>query len=168
MKKILGIGLGIFMCAAAFFIFKFKKSFNKGIKTMEKTLAIIKPDAVKAKNSGKIIDRIEHEGFEIIALQKMKLTKEKAQAFYAVHKERPFFGELVEFMTSGPVVVMALTKPDAIKAWRDLMGSTNPAQAAEGTIRKLFGASMGENATHGSDAPETAAQEVAFFFPDLR
>lgn len=169
MKKIIGVGLGLVLCITSFYIIViYKKSFNKGTHTMEKTLAIIKPDAVKAKNSGKIIDRIEQEGFEIVALQKMNLTKEKAQAFYAVHNERPFYGELVEFMTSGPVVVMALSKPDAIKAWRDLMGATNPAQAAEGTIRKLYGASVGENATHGSDAPETAAQEVAFFFPDLR
>lgn len=134
---------------------------------MEKTLAIIKPDAVRALNSGKIIDRIEAAGFSIVGMKKMHLTKAQAEAFYAVHKERPFYGELVEFMTSGPVVVMALAKDGAIKAWRDLMGATNPAQAAPNTIRKDFGASVGENATHGSDAPETAAVEVKFFFPEI-
>ncbi|MBY0352972.1 nucleoside-diphosphate kinase [Candidatus Babeliales bacterium] len=134
---------------------------------MEHTLAIIKPDAVRAHNSGKIIDRIEQEGFEIVGMKKINLSLAQAQSFYAVHKERPFFGELVEFMTSGPVVVMALAKDNAVKAWRDLMGATNPAQAADNTIRKLYGASVGENATHGSDAPETAAEEVKFFFPEL-
>ena len=134
---------------------------------MEKTLAIIKPDAVRALNTGKIIDRIEAAGFSILGMKKMHLTKAQAEAFYAVHKERPFYGELVEFMTSGPVVVMALAKDGAIKAWRDLMGATNPAQAAPNTIRKDFGASVGENATHGSDAPETAAVEVKFFFPEI-
>ncbi|MBX9830529.1 nucleoside-diphosphate kinase [Candidatus Babeliales bacterium] len=134
---------------------------------MEHTLAIIKPDAVKAHNSGKIIDRIEQEGFEIVGMKKINLSLAQAQSFYAVHKERPFYGELVEFMTSGPVVVMALAKDNAVKAWRDLMGATNPAQAESNTIRKLYGASVGENATHGSDAPETAAEEVKFFFPEL-
>ncbi len=134
---------------------------------MEKTFAIIKPDAVKAGYTGKIIDRIESEGFNILGMRKMHMTKAQAEAFYAVHKERPFFGELVEFMISGPVVVMVLAKDGAIKAWRDLMGATNPAQAAPNTLRKLYGASVGENATHGSDAPETAAVEVKFFFPEL-
>lgn len=139
----------------------------KKVPNMEHTLAIIKPDAVRAHNSGKIIDRIEQEGFEIVGMKKINLSLAQAQSFYAVHKERPFFGELVEFMTSGPVVVMALAKDNAVKAWRDLMGATNPAQAADNTIRKLYGASVGENATHGSDAPETAAEEVKFFFPEL-
>lgn len=134
---------------------------------IEKTFAIIKPDAVAAKNAGKIIDIIESNGFEILRMQKAIWKKSDAERFYAVHKERPFFGELVEFMTSGPVVIMALQKDNAISAWRDLMGATNPAQAAEGTIRKLFGASIGNNATHGSDAAETAILEIGQFFPEL-
>ena len=134
---------------------------------IEKTLAIIKPDAVKKGYSGKIIDLIEHHGFKIVRMQKLHLTKQQAEAFYAVHKERPFFGELVQFMTSGPVIVMALEHPHAIAEWRKLMGDTNPAKAEAGTIRKMFGANIGENATHGSDAPETARQELKFFFPDL-
>ena len=135
---------------------------------MEKTLGIIKPDAVKAKYSGNIIDRIEHEGFSIVGMRKIHLTKQQAEAFYDVHKERPFFGELVSFMISGPVIVMALEKRNAIQSWRDLMGSTNPAAAAApNTLRKLYGTSISENATHGSDAPETARKEVAFFFPEL-
>jgi nucleoside-diphosphate kinase len=134
---------------------------------MEKTFAIIKPDAVKAKYTGKIIDRIEAEGFEILGMKKLHLSKHQAEQFYAVHSERGFFGELVDFMSSGPVVVMTLQKDGAIKAWRDLMGATDPAKAEANTLRKEFGASVGENATHGSDAPETAAQEIAFFFPEL-
>jgi nucleoside-diphosphate kinase len=134
---------------------------------MEKTLAIIKPDAVKAGHTGNMINRIEQEGFAILGLKKMHLTKSQAEAFYAVHKERGFYGELVEFMISGPVVVMTLAKDGAIKAWRDLMGATNPAQAEPNTMRRLYGTSVGENATHGSDAPETAAVEVKFFFPEL-
>ncbi|MBD3231321.1 nucleoside-diphosphate kinase [Candidatus Dependentiae bacterium] len=135
---------------------------------VEATLAIIKPDAIKAKNAGKIIDRIEKEGFEIIAIKKLHLTKNQAEAFYAIHKGKPFFNELVEFMTSGPIIVMALKKENAIKEWRDLMGATNPAEAAENTIRKLYGTNKGINATHGSDAPETAKVEIDFFFPDLQ
>ncbi len=134
---------------------------------MEKTLAIIKPDAVQAMHTGKIIDRIEHEGFTIVGMKKLHMTKAQAEAFYAVHKGRGFFDELVEFMSSGPVVVMALSKNGAIMAWRDLMGATDPAKAAPNTLRKLFGTNIGNNATHGSDAPETAAVEVKFFFPEL-
>lgn len=134
---------------------------------METTFAIIKPDAVKAHFTGKIIDRIEQEGFEIVGMRKMNISREQAEHFYAVHKERPFFGELVSFMISGPVIVMALRKENAIMAWRDLMGATDPVKAPVGTMRRTFGANVGENATHGSDAPETAAQEVAFFFPEL-
>ncbi len=131
---------------------------------MERTLAIIKPDAVNAGHSGSIIKHIEAAGFNIIGMKKMQLTKAIAEQFYAVHKARPFFGELVTFMISGPVVVMALEKADAILAWRNLMGATNPAQADANTMRKLYGANVGENATHGSDAADTAANEVAFFF----
>lgn len=134
---------------------------------MEKTFAIIKPDAVKAKSAGKIIDRIEAEGFNILGMKKIHMSQEQAETFYGVHKERPFFGELVKFMTSGPVIVMTLQKDGAIKAWRDLMGATDPAEASENTLRKLYGSNKGENATHGSDAPETAAEEIKFFFPEL-
>lgn len=134
---------------------------------MERTFAIIKPDAVKSKFSGKIIDRIEQEGFDIVGMKKLHMSKQQAEAFYAVHKERPFYGELTNFMCSGPVIVMALQKDGAIKAWRDLMGTTDPAQAESNTLRKLFAKSKGENATHGSDAPETAKEEIAFFFPEL-
>ena len=134
---------------------------------MERTLAIIKPDAVQAKHSGKIIDRIEQEGFTIKGMKKLQMTKQQAQEFYAVHKERGFYGELVDFMSSAPVIVMALEKPNAIAAWRDLMGATDPAKADANTIRKLYGTSIGNNATHGSVAPETAKVEVKFFFPEL-
>jgi nucleoside-diphosphate kinase len=134
---------------------------------MEKTFAIIKPDAVAAGNSGKIIDRIEQEGFKIIAMKKIKLTKEQAEGFYAVHKEKPFFNDLTDFMSSGPCIVMALEKENAIKDWRNLMGATNPVDAEEGTLRKLYGKNIDNNATHGSDAPETAAIELKYFFSDL-
>jgi nucleoside-diphosphate kinase len=134
---------------------------------MERTLAIIKPDAVRAKNAGKIIDRIEHEGFVIVGMKKLLLNKQQAEHFYAVHKGKPFLAELVEFMTSGPVIVMALEKNNAIQAWRDLMGPTDPAKAGATTLRKLYGTNVGENATHGSDAPQTAAAEIKFFFPEL-
>ena len=134
---------------------------------MERTFAIIKPDAVEKKLAGKIIDMIEANGFNILGMKKLHMTEDQAKEFYAVHKDRPFYGELVDFISSGPVVVMALEKENAIKAWRDLMGATNPADAAEGTIRKLYAESIGKNAVHGSDAPETAAQEVRFFFSDL-
>lgn len=132
----------------------------------ERTFAIIKPDAVAEKNAGNIIGMIEASGLNIIAIKKLKLTAEQAGEFYGVHKEKPFFPELVDYMTSGPIFVLALEGENAIKRWRDLMGATNPEQAAEGTIRKLYGKSISYNATHGSDAPETAAVEVAFFFND--
>lgn len=135
---------------------------------LERTFAMIKPDAVAAGNTGKIIDLIESKGFTIVGMEKTKLSKDKASLFYAVHKERPFFGELVDFVSSGPVVLLALEKDNAIKAWRDLMGATDPRKADVGTIRNLFGTHVGENATHGSDAPETAEQELALFFPNLK
>lgn len=131
------------------------------------TFAMIKPDAVEALNSGKIIDLIEKNGFDIIRLAKVQITPEGAGIFYEVHKERPFFGELVKFISSGPVVIMALKKENAVKEWRDLMGATNPAEAAEGTVRKLYGKSIGNNATHGSDSDENAVKELALFFQDL-
>lgn len=131
---------------------------------MERTLAIIKPDAVERNLIGKIIDRIETKGFKIAALKKAQLTKDQAEKFYAVHKERPFFQDLTTYMVSSPVVLMTLEKDNAIADWRDLMGATNPADAAEGTIRKDFAINLEKNSSHGSDSPETAALEVAFFF----
>ena len=134
---------------------------------MERTFAMIKPDAVKKGLTGSIIDMIEKNGFTILRMQKLRLARDHAEEFYGVHKERPFFGELVEFITSGPVVVMALEKDNAIADWRKLMGATNPADADEGTIRKLFAESISKNVVHGSDAAETADQELRFFFHDL-
>lgn len=134
---------------------------------MQTTFAIIKPDAVKAGHVGKIIQRIEEAGFRIRALQLRSLSQHDAEGFYAVHRERPFFASLTAFMSSGPVVVLALEAPDAIKKWRALMGATDPAKAEAGTLRKEFGASIEHNATHGSDAPETAAFELGYFFPGI-
>ena len=134
---------------------------------MELTFAIIKPDAVKARFTGQIIQRIEEAGFQIRAMRLRHLTQNEAEGFYAVHKERPFFASLTRFMSSGPVVVLALEAPDAIKKWRALMGATDPAKADAGTLRKEFGASIENNATHGSDAPETAAFELGYFFPGI-
>ena len=131
---------------------------------VQRTLAIIKPDAVAAGNIGVIINEIEKNGFQVVALKMLHLTTSQAEGFYAVHRERPFFGSLVEFMTEGPVVTMILQKENAILEWRNLMGATDPAQAEEGTIRKKYGASLQNNATHGSDAEETAAFETRYFF----
>ena len=131
---------------------------------MERTLAIIKPDAVAAGHAGPIIQRIEGEGFQIRAMRLVRLTRADAEGFYAVHRERPFFGQLADFMSSGPAVVLALEAPDAILKWRTAMGATNPGKADAGTIRKDFGTSIERNATHGSDAAETAAFEIGFFF----
>ena len=134
---------------------------------MERTFAIIKPDAVAARYTGRIIQRIEEAGFTIRAMRHTHLTQHDAEGFYAVHKERPFFASLTRFMSSGPVVVLALEAPDAIKKWRTLMGATDPAKADAGTLRKEFGASIENNATHGSDAAETAAFELGYFFNGL-
>jgi nucleoside-diphosphate kinase len=131
---------------------------------MERTFAIIKPDAVAAGQSGEILALIQKAGFRIVGMKMKRLSQVEAEGFYAVHKERPFYGSLVKFMTEGPVVVLVLEAPDAIKKWRDTMGSTNPANAAEGTIRKRFAQSIERNCVHGSDAPETAAVETPFFF----
>jgi nucleoside-diphosphate kinase len=131
---------------------------------MERTFAIIKPDAVQRRLTGKILARIEQAGFTVKAMRLQHLTKNEAEGFYAVHRERAFFGELTDFMSSGPCVLMALEAPDAILKWRDTMGATDPAKAAPGTLRKDFGESIGRNATHGSDAPETAAFELGYFF----
>ncbi len=132
---------------------------------VERTLGIIKPDAVEKNNIGGILGMTEGDGFVIKAMKMVRLSVPQAEGFYAVHKERPFFGELIEFMTRGPVVVMALEADGAVKKWRDLMGATNPAEAPEGTIRKAFGTNIGENATHGSDSLDNARIEVNYFFP---
>ena len=131
------------------------------------TFGIIKPDAVKKGHSGKIIDKILSNGFKIRGMKLIHQTLKEAEGFYAVHAERPFYGELTEFMSSAPCIVMALEKENAVKAWRDLMGATNPAEAAEGTIRKDFAGSIGENAVHGSDSDENAAIEISYFFSKL-
>jgi nucleoside-diphosphate kinase len=133
----------------------------------ERTLAIIKPDAVQRRLTGRIIQRIEDEGFQIRAMRRVSLSKVEAEGFYAVHRQRPFFGSLTAFMSSGPAVVMVLEAPDGIKKWRTLMGATDPAKADAGTLRKEFAESIERNATHGSDAPETAAYEISYFFPGV-
>ena len=133
---------------------------------VERTLSIIKPDAVAKNVIGEIYSTFEKAGLKIVAARMMHLSKEQAGEFYAVHKERPFYNDLVSFMTSGPVMVQALEGENAVLAHREVMGATNPAEAAEGTIRKRFASSIDENACHGSDATDTAAQEIAFFFGD--
>jgi len=131
---------------------------------MERTFAIIKPDAVAAKYTGRIVQRIEEAGFTIRAMRLTHLTKNEAEGFYAVHRERPFFSSLTSFMSSGPCIVMALEAPDAIKRWRTLMGATDPAKADVTTLRREYGKSIESNATHGSDAPDTASFELGYFF----
>lgn len=131
---------------------------------MEQTFAIIKPDAVGRQLTGAILDRVEKAGFRIRAMRLVRLTKREAEGFYAVHRGKGFFDGLTDFMSSGPAVVMVLEAPDAIRKWRDVMGATDPAKAAPGTLRKEFGTDIGKNATHGSDAPETAAYEIGYFF----
>ena len=130
----------------------------------EKTLAIIKPDAVKKRVIGRIIQRIEDEGFNILGLKMVQLTLEEAKKFYAVHKDKPFYDSLTEFMSSGPIVVLLLEGEQAIKHWREVMGATNPAEARPGTLRREFGFSIERNAVHGSDSPQTAEPEIKFFF----
>ncbi len=132
---------------------------------MERTLCIIKPDAVKAKKQGAILQQILDAGFEVLGLRQIRLSRAMAEGFYAVHKQRPFFDELVEFMMSGPVVVAALQADDAVARYRTLIGATNPAEAQPGTVRALYGTSIGSNAVHGSDSVENALVETAFFFP---
>ena len=131
---------------------------------LEQTFAIVKPDAVASAHTGQILSMIEHAGFRMRGLKMLRLSKQQAEAFYEVHRERPFYGGLVQFMTEGPVVVMVLERDNAIKHWRELMGATNPEKAAEGTIRKKFASSVERNCVHGSDAPETALVEIPFFF----
>lgn len=134
----------------------------------ERTFAIIKPDAVASKSSGQILDLIEKNKFDIIRMKKVQLTKKQAEKFYAMHKEKPFFRELVDYMISGPVILLALEKPNAIKEWRELMGATNVEKAAPGTVRRMFGTSVTKNAAHGSDSKEAAQIELNFFFPELQ
>ena len=133
----------------------------------ERTLAIIKPDAVERRLAGRILHRIEDEGFQIRAMRRLHLSRHQAEGFYAVHRERPFFESLTGFMASGPAIVVVLEAPEAIKKWRTLMGATDPARADPGTLRKEFAQSIERNATHGSDAPETAAFEIGYFFPGI-
>ena len=131
------------------------------------TFGIVKPDAVRAGKVGSIVQRVTDAGFRLRGLKLIHMTREEAEGFYAVHRERPFFGELTTFMSSGPCVVMALERENAVRAWRDLMGATDPSKADAGTLRKEFGASVGENAVHGSDSEENAAIEIAYFFSRL-
>jgi len=131
------------------------------------TFGIVKPDAVRAGHTGNIIQRINDAGFKLRAMKTLHMSQREAEGFYAVHRERPFFGGLTEFMSSAPCVVMVLEKDGAVKAWRDLMGATDPAKADAGTLRKDFGGSLGENAVHGSDSDENAAIEIAYFFSQL-
>jgi nucleoside-diphosphate kinase len=133
----------------------------------ERTLAIIKPDAVERRLAGRILQRIEEAGFSVRAMRRLHLTRVQAEGFYAVHRARPFFGSLTEFMSSGPCVVLVLEASDGIKKWRTLMGATDPAKADAGTLRKEFAESIERNATHGSDAPDTAAYEIGYFFAGL-
>ncbi len=134
---------------------------------LERTFAIIKPDAVGRNLQGEILSRIHKAGFKILAIKSMRLTKEEAGGFYAVHKERPFFGELIDFMSSGKIFAMVLEAENAISKWRDIMGATDPKKAAPGTIRRDLGSSIQMNCTHGSDGPETAAFEISYFFSSL-
>jgi nucleoside-diphosphate kinase len=135
--------------------------------SIERTFAIIKPDAVERGQQGQILERISKAGFKIVAIKTMRLTKEEAGGFYAVHRERPFFGELTDFMSSGKIIAMVLEAEGAITKWRDTMGATDPKKAAPGTIRRDFGTNIGNNCTHGSDAPETAAFEIGYFFSGM-
>ena len=132
--------------------------------SVERTFSIIKPDAVAAGQAGEILATIQQAGFKVLALRMTRLTEAQAQGFYAVHRERPFYAGLVKFMTEGPIVVLALEREDAIAKWRETMGATNPANAADGTIRKRFATNIERNCVHGSDAPETAETELRFFF----
>ena len=148
-----------YICAA--------KEFKQNRTMNNRTFTMIKPDAMKSGHAGLILDRIIKEGYKVVALKMTKLSAEKAGEFYAIHKERPFYGELVEFMSSGPIIAAILEKDNAVTAFRTLIGATNPAQAADGTIRKLYAKSVGENAVHGSDSDENAKIEGDFFFSGL-
>jgi len=132
---------------------------------VERTLCIIKPDAVEKHRLGAILQRVEEGGFEVVALRMRQLTRSEAEGFYEVHRQRPFFAELVRFMTRSPVVVAVIQRESAVGAWRDLMGATDPAKAARGSIREQYGTNVGENATHGSDSLDNARREIGYFFP---
>ena len=132
---------------------------------VERTLCIVKPDAVEKRTTGAILAHIEEGGFRVLALRMTHLSRPVAEGFYEIHRQRPFFGELVQFMTRSPVVIAVLERDNGVAAWRDLMGATDPAKAAPGTIRKLFGGNVGENATHGSDSLDNARREIGYFFP---
>ena len=134
---------------------------------MERTLAIIKPDAVEQRHAGRILARIEEEGFRLVALRMAHLTRREVEGFYAVHRERPFFDDLTAFMSSGPCIVLVLEAENAIYRWREIMGATDPAKAGEGTLRKQFATNIERNACHGSDAAQTAATEIAYYFPGV-
>ncbi len=134
---------------------------------LQKTFSIIKPDAVATGKAGQVLAHLEAAGFRVLALRMTRLSQSQAEGFYGVHRERPFFGSLVKFMTEGPVILMALEREDGVKKLREVMGATNPANAADGTIRKLFAESIERNAIHGSDAPETAAEELRYFFTTI-
>ena len=134
---------------------------------MERTLAIIKPDAVEQRHAGRILARIEEEGFRLVALRMAHLTRREVEGFYAVHRERPFFDDLTAFMSSGPCIVLVLEAENAISRWREIMGATDPAKAGEGTLRKQFATNIERNACHGSDAAQTAATEIAYYFPGV-
>lgn len=173
MKRILAIILAVFIVLLAVIGVRNLVSLKDDVTTsaqtqsIEKTFAFIKPDAIAAHNSGKIIDLIEKDGFNILGMKKIQLSKNQAEKFYAVHKNRPFFNDLVTYMSSGPVIALVLQKDNAVQAWRDLMGSTNPEQAAAGTVRKLYGTDITHNATHGSDSKENAEIETRQFFNDF-
>jgi nucleoside-diphosphate kinase len=134
---------------------------------IQRTLCIVKPDAVEKGKAGEILQRIVNEGFHVLSLRQIHLSQRQAEGFYAVHRGRPFFDELCRFMTRGPVVVAALEREDAVQRWRDVIGATDPAKAAEGTIRKLYGAHVGENAVHGSDSEQNGRLECNYFFPEM-
>jgi nucleoside-diphosphate kinase len=134
---------------------------------MERTLAIVKPDGVERRVAGRVLARIEEEGFEIVALRLVRMSRREAEGFYAVHRDKPFFNDLTAFMSSGPALVMVLQADNAIARWREVMGATDPAHAEEGTLRKQFATNIERNVVHGSDAPETAATETAYFFPGI-
>lgn len=169
-KLFIIITLSLAAIALAYFLAKqspFCKATTTTTNNDEKTLAIIKPDAVAAGNADKIIQSIKDNGFKILAQKEITLDKNTAEQFYAAHKDKPFFADLINYITSGPIVVLALEREDAVPAWRALMGSTNPANADEGTLRKLYGTDIQRNAVHGSDSPENAQAEIKLFFPEL-
>jgi len=132
---------------------------------VERTLCILKPDAVEKRRAGAILQRVEEGGFKVVALRMTHLARGVAEGFYEIHRQRPFFGELVQFMTRSPVIIAVLERENAVAGWRDLMGATDPAKASRGSIRQAFGSNVGENATHGSDSLDNAKQEIAYFFP---